>query len=75
MSIFGQPLTPDTEDTEYYVYPTSDYQEHTAEHPFCADPTCPCHEDQEAIAKVNEAYQAGEVTAEEASSIVQGRTF
>lgn len=52
MSTYGQPSTHDYDDNAYYVYPTSDYQEHTPDHPFI----CPCHEDQDAIAKVNEAY-------------------
>jgi hypothetical protein len=34
------------------VIPMEDDLIHTADHPFCSiDPTCPCHEDHELIAK------------------------
>ncbi len=48
---------------------------HTPENPFCVDPTCPCHEDQEAIGVINDAYQAGLVSADDATRIVQGKTL
>lgn len=48
---------------------------HTVEHPFCAYPTCPCHEDKELISQIEQAYQAGEVTREEATNIVAGKTL
>lgn len=42
---------------------------------FCAtnDPTCPCRDDQDLIAHVNQEYQVGLLTSDEASRIVQGR--
>ena len=48
---------------------------HTKENPFCWDKTCPCHEDQDAIRKVDQAYQDGLITAADATRIVQGRTL
>ncbi len=50
-----------------------DYIEHSKEHPFCFDPSCPCHEDMNNIAPVNAAYQEGLVTSDEASNIAKGR--
>ena len=47
---------------------------HTADHPFCFDPSCGCHEDQELIAPVNQAYLNGELTSQEATNIVNGKT-
>ncbi len=52
-----------------------DYTEHTSDHPFCGDPSCFCHEDADAIAKVNEAVQAGLATPDDATRIVRGETF
>lgn len=46
---------------------------HTAQHPFCYNETCFCHEDAEQIASVNEYYQQGLVTSEEATRIVGGK--
>jgi hypothetical protein len=45
---------------------------HTDEHPFCTDPTCMCHDDQELIQGVNEQYQDGLLTASEATRTVKG---
>ncbi len=36
------------------------------------DPTCPCHEDQELIAEIAAKVEAGELTASEATAIVNG---
>ena len=47
---------------------------HTAEHPFCSNPDCFCHEDEEEIAVVNGYYQDGLVTPQEATDIVAGKT-
>jgi len=52
-----------------------DYVEHTPDSPFCWDESCPCHEDQAAIRHVDQAYQDGLITAEDAIRIVQGRTI
>jgi hypothetical protein len=46
---------------------------HTPENPFCDDFSCPCHDDPEAIALVNQAYQDGLITADHATDIVMGR--
>ncbi len=51
-----------------------DYLEHTVDRPFCQDETCPCHEDQDAIAAVNQAYVDGLIAAEDATRIIQGYT-
>lgn len=48
---------------------------HSVELPFCKDPTCWCHEDPDLIAVINAAYLAGEVTHEEATNIIAGKTF
>ena len=56
------------------VIPT-DAIEHTADHPFCWDETCYCHENEENIAQVNEAYQEGRISADDATRIVRGQTF
>ena len=50
-----------------------DYVEHTKENPFCYNDSCPCHEDEEQIAKVDEAVQNGLMTPEEASDFVRGK--
>ncbi len=50
-----------------------DYIEHSADHPFCFNPPCPCHEDMNNIALVTTAYQEGLVTSSEASRIAKGR--
>lgn len=50
-----------------------DHATHTADHPFCDDPTCPCKEDGESIGKVHQAYLDGIITAQDAIDIVMGR--
>lgn len=55
-----------------YVVPV-DYSEHTANSPFCFDSSCACHEDDEAIAAVNQAVQDGLITPEEATDLVLGK--
>ena len=46
---------------------------HTNEYPFCDDPSCPCHEDTEAIARVTQQLQDGLLTETEATSLVAGK--
>lgn len=47
---------------------------HTDPYPFCSDPTCPCHDDfPEAIGLLTDEVNAGLLTSEEASNIVQGK--
>lgn len=43
-------------------------------HYFCDDLSCPCHEDTTLIADLNALVEAGEVSAEEATSIVSGKS-
>ncbi len=50
-----------------------EYKEHTPAHPFCWNPACPCHEDREAIAEVNQAVQDGFMTPTEATDFVCGK--
>jgi hypothetical protein len=58
------------------IVPMEDEIIHTDDHPFCSiDPTCGCHEDPELIAEVNEAVEQGLITQEEATLIIQGKTF
>ncbi len=60
---------------EYYVYPVEDLPVHTPDHPFCDDLTCPCHEDQDAIAELNSFYQDGLVSRDDAERIYRGQTL
>lgn len=48
---------------------------HTADHPFCWNSTCGCHEDQDAIATVQQYIVDGLLTPGEAALFVSGRTF
>jgi len=58
-----------------YVIPI-DHIFHTEDHPFCfVDPTCPCHENQEAIERVAQWVQDGLLTPEEATNFVAGKTL
>jgi hypothetical protein len=56
-----------------YVIPMEDELEHTPLYPFCYDQTCDCHEDDEAIAAVDQAVQDGLITPEEATDFVLGK--
>lgn len=47
---------------------------HTHEHPFCADMTCLCHEDQDAIMQLAMLVLAGLLTQEEADARYRGIT-
>ncbi len=71
------PYQPLDDDEEYTVVPVIpvDYEVHTPERPFCDDPTCSCHDDPDAINEVNEDYQDGLLSAEDATRIVQGKTI
>jgi hypothetical protein len=55
-----------------YVIPV-DEVEHTPESPFCYDPTCDCHEDQDAIGLVAQHVQGGLLTPDEATDFVAGK--
>ena len=52
-----------------------DYKEHTETKPFCWNSGCLCHEDQEAIALVNQYVQDGLLTQSEATDVVNGKTI
>ena len=47
---------------------------HTDARPFCADPGCFCHDNPEQIARVDQFYQDGLLTTQEATQIVKGTT-
>lgn len=51
------------------------YFPHTESNPFCSDPTCGCHEDAELIAEVNDDYQEGLLSSDDATRIVNGQTI
>jgi hypothetical protein len=55
------------------VIPVEDEMEHTDLYPFCPDTTCYCHEDDEAIAAIYQAFQDDLLTPEEATDFVLGR--
>ncbi len=58
----------------YIVLVESTY--HTEENPFCfTDDHCPCHEDQEAIQRVQQWVNEGLMTEDEATNFILGRTF
>ena len=50
-----------------------DYREHTDARPFCWDDSCPCREDQEAIAQVAQWVQDGLMTPDQATDFVKGK--
>ena len=67
-----------TNDEEYYVYPTlegSNYTEHDADHLFCDDPTCPCHEDSDNLETLQEWYSEGLIGSMDGENIYRGRTI
>jgi hypothetical protein len=53
---------------------TGEYQEHTAEHPFCHDLSCSCHEDQGAIQETFRYVQDGLLSVDDANRRFRGRT-
>ena len=57
------------------VIPSETDALHTAEHPFCSDETCLCHEDQELLTTVSAAVTDGLFTPDEATAFIQGRTI
>src|SRR5258708_6071419 len=48
---------------------------HTADHPFCYDPACSCHSNQEAMQRVQQWVEQGLLTEDEATEYIAGRTF
>jgi len=56
------------------VIPLEDDPQHSDEHPFCYDPLCYCHEDNDAaIASIHHAVQNGLLTPQEATDFVAGK--
>lgn len=53
--------------------PMEDSILHTDESPFCYDPSCGCHEDQTLIGGVAAQVEAGLLTPDEATNIVNGK--
>lgn len=71
-----QPFSYENEE-EYTVIPVIPMEDplvHSETHPFCADPTCPCHDDHSNITRVYDQYQEGLITEREATNIVNGKT-
>ncbi len=48
---------------------------HTIDHPFCYDPACSCHSNQEAMQHVQQWVEEGLLTEDEATLYIAGRTF
>lgn len=48
---------------------------HTIDHPFCYDPLCSCHSNQQALQRVQQWVEEGLLTADEATKYLAGRTF
>jgi hypothetical protein len=65
-------------DQEYYVYPIlegTDWREHTEDHRFCDDPSCPCHEDEENQETLQQWYDEGLIGASDGDLISRGHTI
>lgn len=66
----------DDEDEEYYVYPVDPSMGlHNADHLFCDDPTCPCHEDQDNMATLQGWYDEGLIGESDGKKIYRGQTL
>ena len=52
--------------------PMEDDLVHTDHDPFCCDPSCPCHENSQAIEQVSDLVENGLMTSAEATRFVQG---
>lgn len=46
-----------------------------AEHQFCTDMSCPCHDDQDEIGLLESFRQDGEVSTDDANRIYRGQTL
>ena len=46
-----------------------------ADHQFCTDMSCPCHEDPDKIGLLESFRQEGEVSIDDANRIFRGQTF
>ena len=60
---------------EEYIWPEGDDFQHSehAEHAFCYDLTCPCHDNQDSINNLHQAHQDGLVTDRERDNIYRGK--
>ena len=54
------------------IFIPTDLLTHSDDHPFCSDPTCPCHEDAELTQPVFDAWRDGEMTQGEAERYMRG---
>ncbi len=72
--LFFQPWNQEDEYEVVPVIPIVDADDivHTADCPFCGDPTCSCHEDPDLIAEVAAQVEAGLLSPQEASDLVKG---
>jgi hypothetical protein len=48
---------------------------HTIDHPFCYDPLCSCHSNQEALQRVQQWIEEGLLMEGEATEYIAGHTF
>jgi len=55
------------------VVPVDGELQHTDENPFCWDGTCDCHDDDDAIAAVEQAMLDGLITPDEATDFILGK--
>jgi len=54
------------------IFIPTDGLTHSDDHPFCGDPTCPCHDDTELTTPVFNAWTDGELTQTEAERYMRG---
>jgi hypothetical protein len=68
------------EEDDYLVVPVIPVEEeddilHTAACPFCQNASCGCHEDPTLLAEVEQAYQDGLLTPDEATGLTLGKAI
>jgi hypothetical protein len=56
-------------------YDEGDELIHTNDHLFCEEMDCPCHEDQQRIARLNSWVQDGTMTTQQAECYYRGQTL
>jgi hypothetical protein len=73
---------PQQNDDEYYVYPVWQgkwFAEHDDDHPFCNDlgsgKDCPCREDEENKAQLQDWYDNGLIGSVDGNLIYRGKTI
>ena len=52
-----------------------EYEYHTDTRLFCHEPDCPCHTDPDNIAQLQQDYEAGLISAQDAELIFKGKTL